>query len=38
VPDVRLVNSSTGSVQVRADFLNPDGLLHSGATGRVRVP
>ncbi|MGI4763130.1 MAG: efflux RND transporter periplasmic adaptor subunit [Janthinobacterium lividum] len=33
-----LVNSSTGSVQVRADFPNPDGLLHSGATGRVRVP
>ena len=33
-----LVNSSTGSVQVRADFPNPDGLLRSGATGRVRLP
>ena len=33
-----LVNSSTGSVQVRADFANPDGLLRSGATGQVRVP
>lgn len=30
-----VINRSTGSVQFRADFPNPDRLLHSGATGNV---
>lgn len=30
-----IINKSTGSVSLRADFPNPDRLLHSGATGNV---
>ncbi len=30
-----LINKSTGSVSLRADFANPNRLLHSGATGNV---
>ena len=30
-----VINKSTGSVSLRADFPNPDRLLHSGATGNV---
>lgn len=32
-----IINRSTGSVSLRADFANPDRLLHSGATGNVRM-
>lgn len=32
-----VINSSTGSVSLRADFPNPDRLLHSGATGNVQL-
>lgn len=32
-----VINRSTGSVSLRADFPNPDRLLHSGATGNVRM-
>ena len=32
------VDSSTGTIQVRATFLNPDGLLMAGLFVRVRVP
>ena len=30
-----VINKSTGSVSLRADFPNPNRLLHSGATGNV---
>ncbi len=30
-----VINKSTGSVSLRADFANPNRLLHSGATGNV---
>lgn len=30
-----VINKSTGSVSIRADFPNPNRLLHSGATGNV---
>ena len=30
-----VINKSTGSVSLRADFANPGRLLHSGATGNV---
>ncbi|MFI3304286.1 MAG: efflux RND transporter periplasmic adaptor subunit [Rikenellaceae bacterium] len=33
-----VIDRSTGSVSVRADFTNPNGLLHSGATGNVIIP
>tara|TARA_R110002020_G_scaffold114593_2_gene263481 strand:- start:104178 stop:105233 length:1056 start_codon:yes stop_codon:yes gene_type:complete len=33
-----IINSATGSVDARADFPNPDGLLSSGSTGEVKVP
>lgn len=33
-----VVNSSTGSVQLRAVFDNENGMLHSGSTGNVIVP
>ncbi|WP_296124406.1 efflux RND transporter periplasmic adaptor subunit [uncultured Bacteroides sp.] len=32
-----VINRSTGSVQFRADFPNPDRLLHSGATGNIMM-
>ncbi len=32
-----VINRSTGSVSIRADFPNPDRLLHSGATGNVQL-
>lgn len=32
-----VINRSTGSVSIRADFSNPDRLLHSGATGNVQL-
>ncbi|MFR9650437.1 MAG: efflux RND transporter periplasmic adaptor subunit [Rikenellaceae bacterium] len=33
-----VINRSTGTVTLRADFKNPNGLLHSGATGNVVMP
>ncbi|RIV70862.1 efflux RND transporter periplasmic adaptor subunit [Flagellimonas aequoris] len=33
-----LINSTTGSVTLRADFDNPDLLLSSGSTGTIKVP
>ncbi len=33
-----VVDRSTGSVQLRAVFDNPQGLLHSGSTGNVLIP
>ena len=32
-----VINRSTGSVSLRADFHNPKRLLHSGATGNVKI-
>ena len=32
-----VINKSTGSVSLRADFPNPGRLLHSGATGNVQI-
>lgn len=32
-----VINRSTGSVSLRADFPNPDRLLHSGATGNIQM-
>ena len=32
-----VINKSTGSVSLRADFPNPSRLLHSGATGNVVI-
>lgn len=33
-----VVNSNTGSVQLRAVFDNENGILHSGSTGNVVIP
>jgi len=33
-----LIDQLTGAVNVRASFLNPDGLLRSGGSGLVRIP
>ncbi|HEY5511219.1 MAG TPA: efflux RND transporter periplasmic adaptor subunit [Prolixibacteraceae bacterium] len=33
-----LIDQQTGSVNVRASFPNPDGLLRSGGSGLVRIP
>ena len=33
-----LINSSTGSADFRADFINPKGLLRSGGSATVRIP
>lgn len=33
-----IINSTTGSVTLRADFENPDHLLSSGSTGTIKVP
>lgn len=33
-----VVDQSTGSVQLRAVFNNPQGILHSGSTGNVIIP
>ena len=33
-----VIDSSTGSVQMKASFPNPDGMLHSGNTGQVLIP
>ena len=33
-----VIDRNTGSVQLRAVFENPDGLLHSGSTGNVVIP
>ncbi len=33
-----VIDRSTGTVTLRADFKNPNGLLHSGATGNVVTP
>jgi len=33
-----IIDTSTGSVQLRAAFPNADGLLHSGGSGNVIVP
>lgn len=33
-----LVNQRTGSVQLRAEFKNPEGILRSGSSGIVQLP
>ncbi|MBD8348072.1 MULTISPECIES: efflux RND transporter periplasmic adaptor subunit [unclassified Dysgonomonas] len=33
-----LVNTTTGSVNFRADFPNPHGLLRSGTSGKISIP
>ncbi|MEA4915979.1 efflux RND transporter periplasmic adaptor subunit [Proteiniphilum sp.] len=33
-----IVNSRTGSVTLRANFPNKDGMLRSGASGRISIP
>lgn len=33
-----IINPTTGSVTLRADFDNPDLLLSSGSTGKIKVP
>lgn len=33
-----IVNQTTGSIQLKAVFPNPDGELNSGSMGRVRIP
>ncbi len=33
-----IINPSTGSVTLRADFDNPDLLLSSGSTGTIKIP
>ncbi len=33
-----VIDRSTGTVSIRADFANPEGLLHSGAAGNVIIP
>jgi membrane fusion protein (multidrug efflux system) len=33
-----MVDQSTGTVNVRASFPNPDGTLRSGGNGSVRIP
>lgn len=33
-----LINSETGSVNLRAKFLNPEGLIRSGASATIRIP
>jgi membrane fusion protein (multidrug efflux system) len=33
-----VVNTNTGSVQLRAVFNNPNGILHSGSTGNIIIP
>ncbi len=33
-----IINGTTGSVTVRADFKNPDNLLSSGSTGQIKIP
>ncbi|MDB5026256.1 MAG: rane fusion protein multidrug efflux system [Mucilaginibacter sp.] len=33
-----LINTATGSANVRAAFANPEGLLHSGNSAMVRIP
>ena len=33
-----VIDRSTGSVSLRAVFPNPDGLLHSGASGNIAIP
>ncbi|MDE6578553.1 MAG: efflux RND transporter periplasmic adaptor subunit, partial [Muribaculaceae bacterium] len=33
-----VIDAATGSVQMKAAFPNPDGMLHSGNTGLVLIP
>jgi membrane fusion protein (multidrug efflux system) len=33
-----IINSTTGSVTARADFKNPNNLLSSGSTGKIKIP
>lgn len=33
-----VIDRNTGSVSLRAVFPNPDGLLHSGASGNISIP
>ncbi len=33
-----IINSTTGSVTARADFKNPNNILSSGSTGKIRIP
>ena len=33
-----IINSTTGSVTLRADFKNPDLILSSGSTGEIKIP
>jgi membrane fusion protein (multidrug efflux system) len=33
-----IINSSTGNVTARADFENPNNILSSGSTGKIKIP
>jgi membrane fusion protein (multidrug efflux system) len=33
-----IVDQSTGSINIRASFHNPEGILRSGSSGQVRIP
>ncbi|MBU2995750.1 efflux RND transporter periplasmic adaptor subunit [Cellulophaga baltica] len=33
-----IINSTTGSVTARADFKNPNNILSSGSTGKIKIP
>jgi membrane fusion protein (multidrug efflux system) len=33
-----LINTATGAANVRADFVNPRGLIRSGSSASVRIP
>lgn len=33
-----IVDQKTGAVTLRATFKNPDGILHSGGSGAIRIP
>ncbi len=33
-----IINSTTGSVMIRADFKNPENLLSTGSTGAIKIP
>jgi membrane fusion protein (multidrug efflux system) len=33
-----LINTATGAANVRADFVNPRGLIRSGSSAAVRIP
>ena len=33
-----IVDQSTGAINIRASFPNPEGILRSGSSGKVRIP